>query len=304
MAGIVEQTLLEQQNIDLDEMVTMNQMIDQLLPDADKDLRQKLKVKIYNFVRSRKQPSITVRRKKYFKPAVAKLIMGNMQDYADAIERRAQQPAENNNDAKKKEAASKKVKTVTKRKIFEKVLDNDQIDQQTQKKLDDKMASIIKINLIKPVNNRGSFSETDGEKIITELNGFYQNIKIDAQHRKNSENQKDQTEQSANENQGQSKHPFEIRKNNKNNRTYNKQTNKRRNRNNYDRRNNYDYEENSSLRERYNNVIRNYGQLERRYSALQEKYNQVLDDKAKLIEEKSPQNEELKRALLAVLQTL
>lgn len=31
MPGIVEQTLLEQQNIDLNEMVTMNQMIDQRL---------------------------------------------------------------------------------------------------------------------------------------------------------------------------------------------------------------------------------------------------------------------------------
>lgn len=38
MADIVEQTLLEQQNIDLNEMVTMNQMIDELLPNASKDL--------------------------------------------------------------------------------------------------------------------------------------------------------------------------------------------------------------------------------------------------------------------------
>ena len=67
MPGIVEQTLLEQQNIDLNEMVTMNQMIDQLLPNASKELQQKLKNKIYNFVRTRKQPSITVRRRKYFK---------------------------------------------------------------------------------------------------------------------------------------------------------------------------------------------------------------------------------------------
>ena len=63
MPGIVEQTLLEQQNIDLNEMVTMNQMIDQLLPNASKELQQKLKIKIYNFVRTRKQPSITVRRR-------------------------------------------------------------------------------------------------------------------------------------------------------------------------------------------------------------------------------------------------
>ena len=47
MPGIVEQTLLEQQNIDLNEMVTMNQMIDQLLPNASKELQQKLKIKIY-----------------------------------------------------------------------------------------------------------------------------------------------------------------------------------------------------------------------------------------------------------------
>lgn len=42
MPGIVEQTLLEQQNIDLNEMVTMNQMIDQLLPNASKELQRRI----------------------------------------------------------------------------------------------------------------------------------------------------------------------------------------------------------------------------------------------------------------------
>lgn len=56
MAGIVEQTLLEQQNIDLNEMVTVNQMINQLLPNASKELQQKLKIKIYNFVRHANNP--------------------------------------------------------------------------------------------------------------------------------------------------------------------------------------------------------------------------------------------------------
>ncbi|WP_158227429.1 MULTISPECIES: hypothetical protein [unclassified Lactobacillus] len=44
MPGIVEQTLLEQQNIDLNEMVTMNQMIDQLLPNASKELQPKIAI--------------------------------------------------------------------------------------------------------------------------------------------------------------------------------------------------------------------------------------------------------------------
>ena len=158
MPGIVEQTLLEQQNIDLNEMVTMNQMIDQLLPNASKELQQKLKIKIYNFVRTRKQPSITVRRRKYFKPAVAKLIIGNVQDYADAIERRAKEaPAKEDATDKKPASKSKRVKTITKRKILAKVIKNDKIDKSIQKKLEDKIASIVKTNFIKPVNKRGKF---------------------------------------------------------------------------------------------------------------------------------------------------
>ncbi|NRO73957.1 hypothetical protein IMAU20067_00792 [Lactobacillus helveticus] len=125
MADIVEQTLLEQQNIDLNEMVTMNQMIDELLPNASKDLQQKLKIKIYNYVRTRKQPSITVRRRKYFKPQVAKLIVENVRDYADAIERRAEEEpeaakkAKNKKKTTKKAKKAKKAKTITKKKIFE-----------------------------------------------------------------------------------------------------------------------------------------------------------------------------------------
>ena len=188
MPGIVEQTLLEQQNIDLNEMVTMNQMIDQLLPNASKELQQKLKIKIYNFVRTRKQPSITVRRRKYFKPAVAKLIIGNVQDYADAIERRAKEaPAKEDATDKKPASKSKRVKTITKRKILAKVIKNDKIDKSIQKKLEDKIASIVKTNFIKPVNKRGSFSVEDGEKVIAELSPFYQNIKIDQKYRKNAE---------------------------------------------------------------------------------------------------------------------
>ena len=340
MPGIVEQTLLEQQNIDLNEMVTMNQMIDQLLPNASKELQQKLKIKIYNFVRTRKQPSITVRRRKYFKPAVAKLIIGNVQDYADAIERRAKEaPAKEDATDKKPASKSKRVKTITKRKILAKVIKNDKIDKSIQKKLEDKIASIVKTNFIKPVNKRGSFSVEDGEKVIAELSPFYQNIKIDQKYRKNAEkaaenkekpeqHSKDQNEsregqskdferknnqknsnnrnnnQTQNQRKRQNKHPFEIRREN-NNRSRNNQSNRRyNNRNNYDSRNNYEFDEASGLRERYNTVIRNYNQLEQRYNALQDKYNQALDDKARLIEEMGKKNEDLRRVLIDVLQKM
>lgn len=329
MPGIVEQTLLEQQNIDLNEMVTMNQMIDQLLPNASKELQQKLKIKIYNFVRTRKQPSITVRRRKYFKPAVAKLIIGNVQDYADAIERRAKEaPAKEDATDKKPASKSKRVRTITKRKILAKVIKNDKIDKSIQKKLEDKIASIVKTNFIKPVNKRGSFSVEDGEKVIAELSPFYQNIKIDQKYRKNAEkaaenketetkekpeqHSKDQNEsregqskdferknnQTQNQRKRQNKHPFEIRREN-NNRSRNNQSNRR-----YNNRNNYEFDEASGLRERYNTVIRNYNQLEQRYNALQDKYNQALDDKARLIEEMGKKNEDLRRVLIDVLRKM
>lgn len=332
MPGIVEQTLLEQQNIDLNEMVTMNQMIDQLLPNASKELQQKLKIKIYNFVRTRKQPSITVRRRKYFKPAVAKLIIGNVQDYADAIERRAKEaPAKEDATDKKPASKSKRVKTITKRKILAKVIKNDKIDKSIQKKLEDKIASIVKTNFIKPVNKRGSFSVEDGEKVIAELSPFYQNIKIDQKYRKNAEkaaeNKETETKEKPEQHskdqnesrEGQSK-DFERKNNqkNSNNRNNNNQTQNQRKRQNKhpfeirrennnrsrNNRNNYEFDEASGLRERYNTVIRNYNQLEQRYNALQDKYNQALDDKARLIEEMGKKNEDLRRVLIDVLRKM
>lgn len=324
MADIVEQTLLEQQNIDLNEMVTMNQMIDQLLPNASKDLQQKLKIKIYNYVRTRKQPSITVRRRKYFKPQVAKLIVENVRDYADAIERRAKEEPE----AAKK---AKKAKTITKKKIFEAITKGQKIEDSIQEQLDNKLTSIVKANFIKPVNKRGSYSDKDGKKIIAELGAFYQSIKDsqkirevienkkankeqaeeNKQQKKNENSKNNKSENNKHENNKQSsnnnqnKHPFEIRKEKHENRSRNNQNNNRRNnRNNYERRNNnYEYEE-GGLRKRYNAVVHNYEQLERRFNELQDKYNQALDDKARLLNEKDRNNDELKKSLVALLKNL
>ncbi|MDN6008997.1 MAG: hypothetical protein L0I05_07585 [Lactobacillus sp.] len=311
MADIVEQTLLEQQNIDLNEMVTMNQMIDQLLPNASKDLQQKLKIKIYNYVRTRKQPSITVRRRKYFKPQVVKLIVENVRDYADAIERRAKEEPE----AAKK---AKKAKTITKKKIFEAITKGQKIEDSIQEQLGNKLTSIVKANFIKPVNKRGSYSDKDGKKIIAELGAFYQSIKDSQKIREVIENKKANKEQAEenkqhnkhennkqSSNNNQNKHPFEIRKEKHENRSRNNQNNNRRNnRNNYERRNNnYEYEE-GGLRKRYNAVVHNYEQLERRFNELQDKYNQALDDKARLLNEKDRNNDELKKSLVALLKNL
>lgn len=332
MADIVEQTLLEQQNIDLNEMVTMNQMIDELLPNASKDLQQKLKIKIYNYVRTRKQPSITVRRRKYFKPQVAKLIVENVRDYADAIERRAEEEpeaakkAKNKKKTTKKAKKDKKAKTITKKKIFEAITKGQKIEDSIQEQLDNKLTSIVKANFIKPVNKRGSYSDKDGKKIIAELGAFYQSIKDSQKIREVIENKKANKEQAEenkqqkknennknkkNENNkqtsnnNQNKHPFEIRKEKHENRSRNNQNNNRRNnRNNYERRNNnYEYEE-GGLRKRYNAVVHNYEQLERRFNELQDKYNQALDDKARLLNEKDRNNDELKKSLVALLKNL
>lgn len=304
MADIVEQTLLEQQNIDLNEMVTMNQMIDELLPNASKDLQQKLKIKIYNYVRTRKQPSITVRRRKYFKPQVAKLIVENVRDYADAIERRAEEEPEAAKKAKNKKKTTKKAKkakTITKKKIFEAITKGQKIEDSIQEQLDNTLTSIVKANFIKPVNKRGSYSDKYGKKIIAELGAFYQSIKDGQKIREVIENEKANKEQAEenkqqkknennknkkNENNkktsnnNQNKHPFEIRKEKHENRSRNNQNNNRRNNRN------------------------NYEQLERRFNELQDKYNQALDDKARLLNEKDRNNDELKKSLVALLKNL
>ena len=310
----------------------MNQMIDELLPNASKDLQQKLKIKIYNYVRTRKQPSITVRRRKYFKPQVAKLIVENVRDYADAIERRAEEESEAAKKAKnkkkttKKAKKAKKAKTITKKKIFEAITKGQKIEDSIQEQLDNKLTSIVKANFIKPVNKRGSYSDKDGKKIIAELGAFYQSIKDSQKIREVIENKKANKEQAEenkqqkknennknkkNENNkqtsnnNQNKHPFEIRKEKHENRSRNNQNNNRRNnRNNYERRNNnYEYEE-GGLRKRYNAVVHNYEQLERRFNELQDKYNQALDDKARLLNEKDRNNDELKKSLVALLKNL
>ena len=328
MPGIVEQTLLEQQNIDLNEMVTMNQMIDQLLPNASKELQQKLKIKIYNFVRTRKQPSITVRRRKYFKPAVAKLIIGNVQDYADAIERRAKEaPAKEDATDKRPASKSKRVKTITKRKILAKVIKNDKIDKSIQKKLEDKIASIVKTNFIKPVNKRGSFSVEDGEKVIAELSPFYQNIKLDQKYRKNAEkaaeNKETETKEKPEQHskdqnesrEGQSK-DFERKNNqkNSNNRNNNNQTqnqrkrqnkhpfeirreNNNRSRNNqsnrrYNNRNNYDNRNNYEFDEA-SGLRERYNTVIRNYNQLEQRYNALQDKYNQALDDKARLIEEM-----------
>lgn len=77
--------IVEKQNVNLNKMVSMNEIIDQLLPNTNKGLQQKLRIKIYNFARMRKQLSITIGRRKYFNQTVAEVIIKNVQDYANEL---------------------------------------------------------------------------------------------------------------------------------------------------------------------------------------------------------------------------
>ena len=76
----------DQKEYKLNNMVTVNQIISLLLPNGTKENKQKLRIKIYNFARTHNQPSITVKRTKYFKPTVASFISKNVQSYASKLD--------------------------------------------------------------------------------------------------------------------------------------------------------------------------------------------------------------------------
>lgn len=75
----------DQKEYKLTNMITVNQIISLLLPNGTKENKQKLRIKIYNFARTHNQPSITVKRTKYFKPTVASFISKNVQSYASEL---------------------------------------------------------------------------------------------------------------------------------------------------------------------------------------------------------------------------
>jgi|SRR5699024_117617 len=76
---------IDQKEPNLSNMVTVNQIINHLLPNGTKENKQKLRIKIYNFARTHKQPSITIKGTKYFDPAIASFISKNVQNYASEL---------------------------------------------------------------------------------------------------------------------------------------------------------------------------------------------------------------------------
>lgn len=290
---------------DIKELVPMTNMIDEMLPGADNKLRTKLRIKIYNLSRTRNWPWVTVKRRRYYKPETAKIIIGSVNDYAEAIKSEA---AQNKKASQKKKAAPKpktkvkKAKPVDTANILAQATKKAKLDDEMKQKLEKRVAYIAKIDLLKPVKGTTDYSAEDAKQIVPELANYYQQLQHDIhltktennKSRNNGNRQKERNnrEQNRENNNVNTKHPFEI-KNNRNNyrRNYN---NRRQNYNqNYNQRSDY-----SNLQERYDNLLRNYTQLE-------ERYDKVLNEKNNLINEKANQLDtrfnNLKSILLEVL---
>ncbi len=227
---------------DVKELVPMTNMIDQMLPDADSKLKTKLRIKIYNLSRTRNWPWVTVKRRRYYKPETAKIIIGSVSDYANAIKNEKVESKKTNSAAKPK-AKVKKEKPIGTTKIIQQATKNAELKQDDKDKLKKRIAYITKINLLKPVRGKTMYSAADAKQIVSELATYYQQLQHDIHLTKTSESKQENNQRNNNKKQNERnnrqanrennnrgvKHPFEI-KNNRNNyrRNYNNNYNNKR----------------------------------------------------------------------------
>ncbi len=269
---------LEQTGTDsIEDLIPMTNMVDQMLPNADSKLKTKLRIKIYNLSRTRNWPWVTVKKRWYYKPNTAKIIIGSVSDYADAILKKEQ---EDKKAAAKPKPKVKKARPVRTPKIIKEATKNAELNKDMKQKLRKRIPYIAKIDLIKPVQGRTIYSAKDAKQIVSELAPYYQQLQHDihlnkearSKRQSNQKNNKSQNnkKQSKRENNNQpQEHPFEIK-------SYHNNYHRNNRRQNYRQRSS-----NLSLQERYDNLLNNYTQLQERYNKLLNEKNNLINEKAK-----------------------
>lgn len=303
-----EITLEQTGTDDVKDLVSLTSMIDRLLPDEDTKIRSKLRIKIYNLSRTRNWPWVTVKKRRYYKPDTANIIIGSVSDYADALKNKEAKEKEETAKAKenqeKAKAEEKEKKTpapaMKAKDIIDQATHKDNLSSDMEKKLRDRVSYIAKINFIKPVEGKSTYNAKDGKQIALELGTYYQQLKTDlhlVNKEKEKNNNQSKNKQEKKRNNSGERHPFEI-KNNRNNSHYrNNYSNNRKWQKNTQKRTN----NSADLQERYDNLLRDYADL-------QEKYARVLNEKNNLINEKANQlfnrYDSLKEILTAVLKRM
>lgn len=168
---------LEQTGTDsIEDLIPMTNMVDQMLPNADSKLKTKLRIKIYNLSRTRNWPWVTVKKRRYYKPNTAKIIIGSVSDYADAILKKEQ---EDKKAAAKPKPKVKKARPVRTPKIIKEATKNAELNKDMKQKLRKRIPYIAKIDLIKPVQGRTIYSAKDAKQIVSELAPYYQQLQHD-----------------------------------------------------------------------------------------------------------------------------
>ncbi len=318
-----EITLEQTGTNDIKDLVSLTSMIDRLLPDESKEVQRKLRIKIYNLSRSRNWPWVTVKKRRYYKPETANIIIGSVSDYADAIRNKVEQDKKKAAEEKAKAKENKENKPKVEVKPPVKISDiiaqathNTNLSSEMVDKLKDRITYIAKINVAKTVSGQDAYKAEDAEQIISDLGSYYKQLRRDNNlnnkeknnYRNNQENRQSRNQnQSTNSDNNSARHPFEIKNNHNNNNSYYRNYNNRKHsRNNQRWNNNYNnynnnYSNSSDLQEKYNNLLRNYNDL-------QEKYARALDEKNNLINEKANQlfnrYNSLKEILEAVLKRM
>lgn len=239
-------------------LVSLNEIIDKLLPNNDTKVKNKLRVKIYSLSRTRNWPWQTIKKRRYYNPDMAQSIILTVKNYANKLATKAVKTQKNASKSKSKKNTFRQ-SIIKIKKIVEEATQKDKLSNQTKNKLKQRISYIAKINSMKPLNRGKAYDLEDGKQIILELATYYQQLKADLQLAEKIKQTKNDQPYS---------HSF-IKKS-----TYYLKTDKK------DQKNNNLPKNISNLEESYNNLLKNY-------TDLQLKYETVLNEKNNLINEKA-----------------
>lgn len=265
MAEII---LKDNKSMPAKDLVSLNQIIERLLPKADTKVKNKLRIKVYSLSRTRKWPWKTIKKRRYYKPEIAQSITATVKDYADQLKNGVIETEKSTSQVESKKV-SLKAATIKISKIIKKATQNDNLSKKTKNKLKKRISYIAKINSMQPLKKGKAYEIEDGKQIILELATYYQQLKADVQLA-------EEVKQTQNDHHSPS---LQREKSSKNNYAP------------------YSEKKISESEKRYNNLLQ-------KYVDLQLKYAQVLSEKNNLLNEKANQIFDQSRDLKVILNTI
>lgn len=273
---MTETNLKERENKQDSDLVSLTNIVDQLLPNEDTKIKNRLRIKIYNLSRSKNWSWVTIKRRRYYKPEIAQAILTATKDYAKTLKEQKSQKTKTTENTKEKDQNPDK-SFMRVKDILAEATQKDKLSKKVTKKLRKRISYIAKINFMKPVK-RGIYNIEDGRQIVLELATYYQQLKTNL----------DLSEKISKTRKEKSQLPLHKIK---------EKHSRMRSKNKHNSRDPHLSKKIADLESSYNNLLKNYAEL-------QLKYEKVLNEKNNLINEKANQLLNQSHNLKAVLNTI